>query len=357
VLAALYAANGYIVVAPNYAGYDSSNLGYHPFLVASQQSKDMLDALVAAKAALPTLIAGTTTNGKVYLSGYSQGGHVALATHRAMITDPPTVAKLASLSLVVKASAPMSAPYALSTFGDQIVFGAVNASSTVLLPMLITGYQKTYGGLYSATNDLYENTYATGIESFFPGPMSYSALTDPKTGKVPLAALFDTASLPAAPAGNLLWAAGFGTPNLIKSTYRTAYLGDISNATPTNALRIGLKANDLTAMTRPVGLTMLCAGSNDPTVYYTTNTGAMTTLWAPYLAASFASLSPSTPVAVVNMDISPAITGTTGDPFKSLKESFTSKNQTSGADYASTYHANVLPYCVRAARGFFDLVK
>ena len=33
-LAAVFAARGYIVVAPNYAGYDSSTLGYHPFLNA-----------------------------------------------------------------------------------------------------------------------------------------------------------------------------------------------------------------------------------------------------------------------------------------------------------------------------------
>ncbi|MBK9573864.1 MAG: hypothetical protein IPO43_14595 [Rhodoferax sp.] len=38
-LAAFYAARGYIVVAPNYAGYDSSTLPYHPFLVADQQSR------------------------------------------------------------------------------------------------------------------------------------------------------------------------------------------------------------------------------------------------------------------------------------------------------------------------------
>src|SRR6202034_930582 len=36
-IAAMFAAQGYIVVAPNYAGYDISTLGYHPFLNATQQ--------------------------------------------------------------------------------------------------------------------------------------------------------------------------------------------------------------------------------------------------------------------------------------------------------------------------------
>ena len=31
ILAAVFAAEGYIVVAPNYAGYDTSSLNYHPY--------------------------------------------------------------------------------------------------------------------------------------------------------------------------------------------------------------------------------------------------------------------------------------------------------------------------------------
>lgn len=358
VLASIYAAQGYIVVAPNYAGYDSSALSYHPYLVASQQSKDMVDALVAAKTALPGLMSGTTTSGKVYLAGYSQGGHVALATHQAMATDAATMATLSTAGLTVKASAPMSGPYALKTFGDQIVGGAVNAGSTVLLPMVFTGYQKTYGTLYSATSDLYESAYATGIESYFPGALSQSSLIS--TGIVPAMALFDTNSAPAAPAGPLhaLWAAGYGTPNLLKDSYRTAYLTDyaVNNATPAHPLRAKLKANDLTSMATPVGLTMLCGGGNDPTVYYATNTGAMTTVWSAFMAASPAALGLATPVLEVNMDLNGGGTTAAGDPFGALKTAFSAANLTSSPTYASTYHVNLVPYCVRASRGFFDLV-
>ena len=54
-VAATYAAQGYIVVAPNYAGYDDSRLPYHPYLIADQQSKDMIDALTAARKAFGRL--------------------------------------------------------------------------------------------------------------------------------------------------------------------------------------------------------------------------------------------------------------------------------------------------------------
>ncbi|MDP9198286.1 MAG: prolyl oligopeptidase family serine peptidase, partial [Pseudomonadota bacterium] len=83
-MAGLFAAEGYIVVAPNYVGYDTSTFGNHPYLNGDQQSKDMIDALAAARSALPTVDAPDTTDGgKLLVTGYSQGGYVAMATHRA----------------------------------------------------------------------------------------------------------------------------------------------------------------------------------------------------------------------------------------------------------------------------------
>src|SRR6266404_7589709 len=77
-IAAVFAAHGFIVVAPNYAGYDTSSLAYHPFLNGDQQSKDMIDALQAARTALPhTMSSATSDSGKLFISGYSQGGYVA----------------------------------------------------------------------------------------------------------------------------------------------------------------------------------------------------------------------------------------------------------------------------------------
>ena len=85
ILAALFAAEGYIVVAPNYAGYDSSTLSYHPYLVGAQQAAEMMDVLTAARSALPVALAPTVTdNHKLFVTGYSQGGYVAMAATRAM---------------------------------------------------------------------------------------------------------------------------------------------------------------------------------------------------------------------------------------------------------------------------------
>src|SRR5882672_12772610 len=132
-LAALFAAKGYIVVAPNYAGYDTSTLPYHPYLIADQQSKDMIDALAAARTALP-LAAATFSkdSGQLFITGYSQGGYVAMATHRAM----------QAAGMKVTAAAPMSGPYALAAFVDAVFYGEVNGNAPVSSALLLTAYQK-----------------------------------------------------------------------------------------------------------------------------------------------------------------------------------------------------------------------
>src|SRR5215469_7516875 len=159
ILAAVFAGQGYIVVAPNYAGYDTSALPYHPYLVASQQSADMIDALAAAKSALPVSTAtNVNSNGKVFVTGYSQGGFVAMATESAMQTagTPPT------------ATGPMSGPYTLSAFGDAIFMGQVPTSAPLNITFLIDSYQQTYGNIYSQTTDIFAAAYASGIESLLP---------------------------------------------------------------------------------------------------------------------------------------------------------------------------------------------
>ena len=94
----MFAAQGFIVVAPNYAGYDKSTLPYHPYLNGDQQGKDMVDALTAARKTFPLIDASDA--GSLFVTGYSQGGYVALAAHR----------ELQATGTTVTASAPLSAP-------------------------------------------------------------------------------------------------------------------------------------------------------------------------------------------------------------------------------------------------------
>jgi hypothetical protein len=367
-LAAVFAAQGYIVVAPNYAGYDTSTLTYHPYLDADQQSKDMIDALTAARAALPTLATpAISESGKLFVTGYSQGGHVAMATHRA----------LQAAGVAVTASAPMSGPYALAAFGDAIFYGDVTMGAPANLTLLISSYQHAYGNIYSDPTEVFEASFASGIDSLLPSTMPISDLY--AAGKLPPNELFSStppapefaqftpSKVPAVLAP--VFAAGFGSDNLILNSYRLAYLEDagltpdggfpttttgLPAAAPGNTLRQALKVNDLRDWT-PSSPVLLCAGDEDPTVLYI-NTQLMQGYWATHV--------PAASVSVLDVDSAP----TNGDPYAALKSGFAAAKAlvaaaaviagaTDGGASAvlADYHAGLVPpFCASAVKSFFD---
>jgi len=358
-IAAMFAAQGYIVVAPNYAGYDTSSLPYHPYLNADQQSKDMIDALTAARVALPnTLSAATTDGGKLFITGYSQGGYVAMATHRAM----------QAAGMKVTASAPMSGPYALEAFGDAVFFGQVNIGSTVFTPLLVTSYQKAYGNIYQSLTDVYSASYAPNMADVLPSDTPLAMLFS--NGTLPQTALFDSATpvtgnamLDAALAvpANPLFAAGFGTSNLLTNNFRLAYVLDAvaspdgavptptagvpQAADPQNTLRIAFKTNDLRNWT-PQAPVLMCGGDQDPTVFFSVNTGVMQAYWAALPAGLITVVDVNAPVSGAN------------DPFAAAKVGY----QTTIAGIAASQgqsaavqaiHSTEAPFCTAVARGFF----
>ena len=359
-IAAVFAAQGYIVVAPNYAGYDTSSLPYHPYVNADQQSQDMIDALTAARTALPhTLAAATSDNGKLFITGYSQGGHVAMATHRA----------LQAAGKPVTASAPMSGPYALLAYVDAIYFGSVPIGATEFVPLLTTSYQQSYGNLYTTPAQAFEATYAGYIDGLLPSTTPLSTLYS--TGKLPLTAVFNSttpvtgnAQLDKALAvpANPVFALGFGSNNLITNDYRVAYALDaVSNpdgavpnpqpgvpqaANPQDPLRVDLKKNDLRNWV-PTSPVLLCGGDQDPTVFFPVNTETIQA----YFAANGA---PTGLITVLDVNAQPA----QGSPFAPLQVGFqqaiaallASGGQTAVVE---NYHTTVAPFCTAAARGFF----
>jgi hypothetical protein len=395
-IAAMFAAQGYIVVAPNYAGYDISTLGYHPFLNAAQQSGEMMNILAAARTALPkTLSSATTDNGKLFVTGYSEGGHVAMATQRA----------LQAAGAKVTAAAPMSGPYALEAFGDAIFFGSVNLGSTVFGPLLTTSYQRAYGNIYTAVTDIYSPTYATGIETLLPSKTPLGTLFT--EGLLPQTAAFNsttpTVTIPGQPALSAeltallavpsnpadprtpLFAAGFGNPYLIINDYRVSYAIDAASnpdgalpspATglplagvplaakpPTQTLRLALYTNDLrNGNWAPASPTLLCGGGLDPTVFFSVNTETMAAFWPALSAAGL--------VTVLDVDVALDVDAASG-PFAAVQMGFQANQTALLKFYMSAaggslslaaaeqqlvqgYHTAVAPFCAVAARSFFS---
>jgi poly(3-hydroxybutyrate) depolymerase len=357
-LAAVFAAEGYLVVAPNYLGYDTSTLGYHPYLIAGQQSKEMIDALAASRSALPAVGNGSSDGGKLFVTGYSEGGYVAMATQSAM----------QSLGMTVTAGAPMSGPYALGAFGDAIFQGQVSDSATENVALLTIAYQNVYGDLYTQASDLYASPYDSTVPTLLP---STSSLADLQAmGQLPPAlfdstppsasyAIYTPATAPTVFAG--IFAAGFGSNFLITNSYRGNYLADslvnpdggfpavttgLPAASPGNTLRQHLKTNDLRNWS-PTAPTLLCGGSSDPTVFFF-NTALMQNYWMSH--------TPSVAPVILDVDSAP----TSNDPYATLKNEFAAAKglvSAAGGEAAvlSDYHATLVPpFCLSAVKSFFD---
>ena len=328
-VAALFAGNGFIVVAPNYAGYDASNLPYHPYLNGLQQSGDMMDALAAARTALKSgnlFASAPTDNGQLFITGYSQGGYVAMATQKAIEAAGGTVT----------ACAPGSGPYALGAFGDVMFGGEPDFGASEFTPLVFSSYYNSYksnetiGNIFPATGgpaDAIEAAYAATVDTIAPGQVDLDTLI--LGGKWPLAAFNGTVpsatdiaaglamdgltNAPGASAlaaglaeefpgispvsGNPLFAIGFSSgsaPNLIKNSYRAAYVADAAvnpdGAVPTVTtglpaatsyfpLRKALAYNDLRGWA-PKAPILMMGGHNDPEVFFSVNTQLMASLWA-----------------------------------------------------------------------------
>jgi hypothetical protein len=302
---AFFAAQGQVVVLPNYLGHDTSSLPYHPFLNAEAQAVDMVDGLRAAKTYLATT-SGTRIGDKLFVTGYSQGGHVAMATQRTIERDH--VGEFA-----VTASAPMSGPYNMVRFGDVIASREeerINDGATVLLTLLLTSYQKSYGDIYATPSQAYNPPYDLTAETLFP--------TD-----TPLDTLVAQGLLPADDLA--VWVPG----GLLQDSFRTAY--------PTSAFRRALQLNTLLDWTPQAPMAM-CGGAEDPVVFFDINTRDA--------QAAFAARG----VAVAAFDLEDRATLPDGTDADAVASSFVEKKATGD----SNYHAGlVAPHCMALVSQFF----
>ncbi|MFC5746675.1 hypothetical protein [Actinomadura rugatobispora] len=101
VAAIYYAAAGYAGVAPDYLGLGLGP-GHHPYMDAASEASASLDMLRAARAVAASH--GRVLNPRVLVTGFSQGGHAAMALGRELQNGADRHLRLGAL-------APISGPY------------------------------------------------------------------------------------------------------------------------------------------------------------------------------------------------------------------------------------------------------
>lgn len=130
----VFASQGYAVVVPDYLGLGSSP-GYPAYLHARSEATCVVDALRAGR--LLCASNKVTLNGQVFLSGYSQGGHVTMATHREIERAHPE-------EFSVTASAPCAGPYDLGGAMIGEILANPNYPGGAFFAMMLASYLPIY---------------------------------------------------------------------------------------------------------------------------------------------------------------------------------------------------------------------
>jgi pimeloyl-ACP methyl ester carboxylesterase len=305
-LAAMYAAQGYAVVATDYLGFAKSTYTYHPYLHADSEASAVIDSIRAARAA--AFGQGVALSGKVMLTGYSQGGHSSMAAHRAIERDNAG-------EINVVAGAHLAGPYNLS--GSFKLNNAI-AGYQFFVPYIVTAWQKIYGNVYSNVTQAFKPPYSNYIESLLPSPtLTYTTLVT--TGQLPGTA-----------------------PDVARDTiFQPAFIAAIQ-ADPNNGLMADAKKNDLLGWS-PKARTLLCGGAGDPTVPP-----------AVHMAVAQADFSSRGLTNVTSVDVDPSIQAV----FGTAGHAPTDPTSAAFATYYGSYHGTYEPpFCHVQARALFDTLK
>ncbi|MFO1330268.1 MAG: lipase family protein [Rubrivivax sp.] len=308
-LIAVYAAQGYTVVASDYLGYAKSAFGYHPYLHADSEATTLIDAIRAARNAAKDV--GANLSGKVMLTGYSQGGHVSMATQRNGERD-----HAAELNIV--AGAHLSGPYNLS---GSVKLPVVIAGYQYFVPFLITSWQKVYGDVYRNVGDVFKAPYASYIETLLPNPtLNFTTL---------------------ATSGQLPGGKGETPTQARDAMFQAAFVTDLAT-NPNNGVVVASRRNDLLGWT-PKAPVFLCGGAGDPTVPPAVHRDV---LRADFAARGVTNVSSADVDAQVQLLFGPGGRAPT-DPTSAAF----------GTYYANYHGTYVPPLCHAQARVFFDALK
>jgi pimeloyl-ACP methyl ester carboxylesterase len=164
---AYFGGSGFAVIAPDYLGMGESR-GFHPYLHRQTQASATIDMLKAFHEWAAS--EDFTLDTRLFLTGYSQGGHASMSTHRELEENY-------SLQYPVTAAAHLSGPYSLSSSMREIMFSETDYDFFGYIPYLILGYQEVHGDLYTNLSDIFKPDFVPHIQSFYNGTYNLTQLT------------------------------------------------------------------------------------------------------------------------------------------------------------------------------------
>jgi len=150
-ISAGFAADGYLVIMPDYIGLGKGDK-FHLYQNSKSEATASIDMLLAIQELNNEL--SIKTNKQLFLTGYSQGGHACMATHK-------TLEENYTDQFTITASSPMSGAYDMS--GVQAAVMSKPYPEPVYLPYLLIGLNEVYN-----ITDSYSKLFRAPYDSLIP---------------------------------------------------------------------------------------------------------------------------------------------------------------------------------------------
>ena len=195
-LTSVFAADGYLFIAADYIGLGTSE-ETPTYMHTESTVNAVVDLISIGEIILNELTNGT--NNKLFLMGFSQGGHATAAVQRSLESNNPT-------NLDIAASACVAGAYNL--LGIELPF-IIEQNNTYFTAYLTNSYAKIYN---QPINSIIKNEWADSLPIYFDGSKSSTYITEM-------------------------------LPPKIDSLMQDSFLNDIENGTD-NWLTLALKENE-----------------------------------------------------------------------------------------------------------------
>jgi len=152
--------HGYVVCMPDYLGLGTNSPPLHPYLHSRSEAVACVDMLRACRVFV-TNSTSLALNGKLFIIGYSQGGHATLALQRELEQHHTN-------EFPITASAPMAGPHDLSGTTTDRLLSDVAYTNPEYLAYLLFGYNSVYP-LFDSPSEVLKSPYYTTLPPVMDG--------------------------------------------------------------------------------------------------------------------------------------------------------------------------------------------
>lgn len=183
---ALFSSQGFVNVMPDYLGYGTSTQLMHPYIIADSSASATIDLLRAVRTHAAQI--SHALDPKLFITGYSEGGYVTLATQKEIETN-------LSDEFTITKSIPAAGPYNVLGTAQTVIDMDMLPS-----PNLLSFVLKSYDTIYALNRitEIYQAPYAGMVNSgFFYGDGPDIILTDVTVDLLTLDFLYGPDMIPA----------------------------------------------------------------------------------------------------------------------------------------------------------------